>query len=115
MKNGIASSVGRIQADCLSQFTSKSKFHIAYDDTASDLIEQHSLEAWTQPGSSPDQPTASMCTPPHMGEAPSTEPHEVVASMAPKSFKLAVATEAKIQGSVTAESERKNGDVSPEL
>ena len=73
-----ASSVRRIQVDCLSQFTSKSKVHVAQADMVPDLIEQHSFEACRQQGSRPVQPTASRCTPPLTDRAPSTKVHEVV-------------------------------------
>ena len=96
LKNRIAFSVGRIQAYFFSDFTSKSKVLITHDGMVSDHNEQHSFEEWTQPGSRLDQSQACRCTLPHMDRAPSTIVQEVVVSIAPESFKLVTATEAKI-------------------
>ena len=112
--NKKTSSNRRIQADCLIQLKEKSKVHVALDDIVKNLDEQHSFEAWTQPGSRLGQSPASRCTPPHMDRAHSTKLSEVVASKAPKSFKLETAAEEKNFQRVTAESLSKNAAVTPE-
>ena len=109
-----ASSVGTIQADCLNQFTSKSKLQIAHEDIVKDVIEQHSLEAWTQPGSRLRQSPASRCTLLFMDRAPSTKPDEVAVSKAPTPLEEETATEEKIYQRMTSESWRQNAALSIE-
>ena len=84
-----------------------------HEDLVKDLIEQHSFEAWTQPGSSLRQPPASRYNLLPMDSAPSAKPDKVVVSKPLTSFMVETATEAEIQEGVTPESWKKNVAVIP--